>query len=43
MSSLMEFPGSWKDLEKEGGVVLTLDILANANEDLNSPALWAYL
>ena len=33
----------WKELEREGWVVLTLDILANVNEDLHSPALWAYL
>lgn len=33
----------WKDLERDGWVVLTLDILANANEDIHSPALWAYL
>ena len=33
----------WRDLQEDGWIVLTLDVLAGANENLHSPAVWAFL
>ena len=33
----------WRDLQEDGWVVLTLDVLSGANENLHNPAVWAYL
>ena len=33
----------WKDLAGHGTEVLTVDITANAQEDLHSAVVWAYL